>query len=90
MPLSSIEQQTIRDMVAAASPGQRDNMRLDAEAALTKINNLMTQRLLSQEETKVAERAIEILVRFEAIGKGKGRWFRSKRRLQLTQMYLGG
>jgi hypothetical protein len=51
MPLSSIEQRTIRDMVAAASPGQRDNMRLDAEAALTKINNLMTQRLLSQEES---------------------------------------
>src|SRR5262245_1970603 len=62
MPLSSAEQQIIEDMVAAASPDQRDNMRLDAEAALRQINNLMARRLLSQEETKVAERAIEILV----------------------------
>ena len=45
MPLSSAEQQTIEDMVAAASPNQRDNMRLDAEAALRQINNLMTRRL---------------------------------------------
>jgi len=72
MPLSSAEQQTIEDMVAAASPGQRDNMRLDAEAALRQINNLMARRLLSQEEKKVAERAMEILVRLEAIGNGKG------------------
>src|SRR5262245_41352916 len=71
MPLSSAEQQIIEDMIAAASPDQRDNMRLDAEAALRRINNLMARRLLSQEETKVAERAIEILVRLEAIGTGK-------------------
>src|SRR5262245_59560882 len=71
MPLSSAEQQTIEDMVVAASPNQRDNMRLDAEAALTQINNLMGRRLLSQEENKVAERAIEILVRLEAIVTGK-------------------
>src|SRR5262245_54740095 len=48
MPLSSPEQQIIEDMVAAASPDQRDNMRLDAEAALRQINNLMARRLLSQ------------------------------------------
>ena len=72
MALSSAEQQTIEDMVAAASPNQRDNMRLDAEAALRQINNLMARRLLSQEEKKVAERAMEILVRLEAIGNGKG------------------
>src|SRR5262245_23342712 len=71
MPLSSAEQQIIEDMVAAASPDQRDNMRLDAEAALRQINNLMARRLLSQEENKVAERAIEILGRLEAIGTGK-------------------
>ena len=67
MPLSSAEQQTIKDMVAAASPDQRDSMRLDAEAALTQINNLTARRLLSQEENKVAERAIEILWCLEAI-----------------------
>lgn len=90
MPLSSGEQQTIEDMVAAASPDQRRNMRADAEAALSQINRLMGQRLLSREENKVAERAVEVLVRLEAIENGKGWWFRSKRRLQLVQMYLGG
>ena len=39
MPLSSAEQQTIEDMVAAASPNQRDNMRLDAEAALKRTSH---------------------------------------------------
>ena len=38
MPLSSAEQQTIEDMVAAASPNQRDNMRLDAEAGVAVID----------------------------------------------------
>src|SRR5262245_65903736 len=71
MPLSSAEQQIIEDMVAAASPDQRDNMRLDAEAALRQINNLMARGLLSREETKGAVRAVEILVRLEAIGTGK-------------------
>ncbi len=90
MPLSGASQQTIEDMVAAASPNQRYIMRAEAEAALTQINTLMGQRLLSHEENKAAERAIEILVRLEAIEQGKGWWFRSKRRIQLTQMYLGG
>jgi hypothetical protein len=87
---SNAEQQTIEKMVAAASPDQRNVMRSEAETALTQINKRMGQRLLFHEENKAAERAIELLVRVEAIEKGKGWWFRSKRRLQIRQMYLGG
>lgn len=82
------EQQTIEKLVAAASPTQREVLRADAEAALTQINRRMAQRLLYHDEIKAAKRAIELLVCVEAIDHGKGWWFRTKRRAQLTQMYL--
>jgi hypothetical protein len=90
MSLSSAELQRVESAVAAASPDLRLKMKGEAEATLAHVNKLMAQRLLSREENKAAEVAVEILVRIEAIATGRGWWFRSKRRLQLTQMYLGG
>lgn len=87
---SNADQQTIEKMVAATSSDRRNAMRAEAEIALKQINHRMAERFLFHEESKAAERAIELLVCVEAIEKGKGWWFRSKRRLQLTQAYLGG
>lgn len=88
MPLSYAEQQTIEKIAAAASPDQRNALRLQAEAALTQISKRRAQRLLFLEENQAAERAIELLVRTEAIKESKGWWFRMKRRLQLKHIYL--
>ena len=63
-------------------------MRGDAEATLAQVNYLMGQKVLNAEESKAAEIAIETLTRLEAKEKNGGWWFRTKRRLQLTKMYL--
>ena len=86
---STVEQRTIENMVAAATPDQRKAMRSEAEAALIQVNSQAAQRLLFHGEQQTAERAIELLVCMDAIEKGKGWWFRFKRRIQLTQSYLG-
>jgi hypothetical protein len=88
MPLSFAEQQTIEKIAAAANPDQRNALRLQAEAALTQISKRRARRLLFLEENQAAERAIELLVRTEAVGESKGWWFRLKRRLQLKHIYL--
>jgi len=90
MLLSHVDQQAIEKIVAAASPDRRNVLRAEARTALAHINKTLAQRILFLEETKAAETAIELLVRIEAIEKAKGWWFRFKRRLQLTQTYLGG
>lgn len=90
MPLSSLEHQRVEAAVASANPDQRLRMKGEAEATLLHVSKLMAQRLLSHEENKLAEIAVEMLVRIEAVEDRKGWWFRAKRRLQLTHMYLGG
>lgn len=89
MSLSGNEQQQIQKRIEAATIEERKEMCANAESTLSQINVLMGQKILSKEEFKVGEEAIEILMRVEATEKGKGLWFRMKRRLQLTQMYLG-
>ena len=89
MSLSTRNQQQVQQMIEAASAQGRREMRAEAEATLAQVNVLMGQGILSKEDIKAAEIAIEILMRLEATEQGKGWWFRSKRRIQLTQMYLG-
>ncbi len=89
MPLSSADQQQVQQTIEAASAGVRQKMRAEAEATLAQINVLMGQKILSKEENKAAQIAIEILMRLEATEQDKGWLFRTKRRIQLTQMYLG-
>lgn len=89
MHLTSAPRQTIDRIVGAAGLDQRIVMRSEAEAALTQIKMRKSQRILFQEEQAVAQSAIELLVRMDAIERGKGWWFRFKRRLQLTERYLG-
>lgn len=89
MLLSGREQQQIQVMVDTASTEERQEMCANAETTLSRANMLMSQKILSKEENKAVNVAIEVLMRVEATEKGKGWWFRTKRRLQLTQMYLG-
>jgi hypothetical protein len=58
-------------------------------ATLSAINTKMGRKVLGRQESKFASTSIEILTRTEATEKKKGWWFRAKRRMQLTQMYLG-
>ena len=48
----------------------------------------MGQKLLEKEEKKAGEIAIEMIVRLEATEKGKGFFFRTKRRVQVLCQYL--
>jgi hypothetical protein len=89
MPLTRAELLFIQNSVQAASNAEREEMRLQSEETLARTNILMSQKWLSREDNKPAELAIETLVRLETINNGKGWWYRAKRRLQLTQMYLG-
>lgn len=88
MPVSKPEQQIIEKVVAAATPDQRRLLRSEAQIALTQINQRMAKRMLFHRESEAAKRAIEVLVRMEAIETEKGWWFRLRRRFQLTQKYL--
>ena len=89
MPLSGSELTQIQIMVDVASKEERQEMCANAEVTLSQVNMIMGQMMLSKEDSKAAEAAIEVLVRVEATEKGKGILFRTKRRFQLTQMYLG-
>ena len=85
---SNPEQRIIEETVFTATPDQRNVMRLDAAAALRKLNGRLAQRPLSYEEKKAAERAIELLICTEAVENGKDWQFRLLRRAQLTKAYL--
>lgn len=89
MALSTRDHQQVQQMVENASADDRKKVHAEAEYTLARVNAIIGQRLLSKEDRKAAEIAIEILMRFEATEQGKGWWFRTKRRIQLTQMYLG-
>lgn len=89
MPVSALEHGLVQTTVEQASEGERQQLKMEAEEVLAHINFQMGRAFLSKEERKAADIAIETLVRLEAMEKGKGWWFRAKRRVQLTQMYLG-
>lgn len=89
MLLSRQEMLEIQELIDNGSPEDRARMRANAETMLSDVNMLMGQRLLSAEENKSSDVAIEVLVRLEGTERGKGWWFRMKRRPQLTKMYLG-
>lgn len=89
MALSGAEQNEVQKAIDAAPLSERDVMRAEAESTLAQINAIMGSKILTKEESKAADFAVEFLVRLEATSKSKGWWFRAKRRLQLVQMYLG-
>jgi hypothetical protein len=84
-----MEQTHIQAMIDGSSAEQRLEYRRSAELTLAQINAIIGRKVLSREEKKAADLAIELLARLDATDKGGGWWFRTKRRLQITQMYLG-
>ena len=76
-------------MINSATEGDRYKMLADAEHNLSQINLVLDKEPLTDEERKAVYVAIEVLARLEATEKNKGWWFRTKRRYQLYQMYLG-
>jgi hypothetical protein len=89
MALSSAQQDHVQNIVDAATADERQQLTLNAEMTLLEINSVAATRVLDRQERVEAEYAIEMLVRLEATENQKGWWFRSKRRIQLVQMYLG-
>lgn len=87
--LSNADHQEVQVMIETATPDLRKHFKADAEHALTQANILIAQKILSRDEKKSLEIAVEILVRLEALESNKGWLFRAKRRVQLLQMYLG-
>ena len=90
MPLSGAEQEQIQQAINFASEQDRRSMKLEAEEAIFETNAISNRRLLSSDESKAFQIAIEMLVRLEATEHGKGWLFRARRRVQLTHMYMGG
>lgn len=86
--LSGRDQQAVELMVMSANESELEEIRLEAERTLSLVRSAMGRRL-SPEDSKAADLAIEALVRIECRALGKGWWFRAKRRVQLTQLYLG-
>lgn len=87
MSTSGAEQQEIQAMIDASSTDDLKALKAKAEATLAFVN-LNMDRLLTADESKAADVSIEILVRIEATEKSGGWWFRTKRRMQLVQLYL--
>lgn len=86
--LSSQEQCQIQHIINVATAEQREELRLESQNTLINLNWLMGQKLLEKEEKKAGEIAIEMIVRLEATEKGKGFFFRTKRRVQVLCQYL--
>ena len=89
MSLSIRDQLQAQRMIEAIPAEDRRGMRAEAEATLERMKALMGLGDLSKEEKQTCENAVEILMRLEATGQGKGWWFRTKLRTQLIVMHLG-
>jgi hypothetical protein len=89
MAVSAQEQAQIQSEIQLASEEELLRLRAAAERILAEMNARMGQRLLSRDEIHAGEVAVEFIVRLEATQLGKGAWYRAKRRLQVTQTYLG-
>lgn len=88
--LTSTDHAYVQALVDRAStPDEMSRLRQEAESTLSMANAMMSAKILSSEENKAIALAIETLVRLEAKENGGGWWFRTRRRLQLTTMYLG-
>jgi len=88
MSISAAQHHEIQTMIDASSPDGLKDLKAKAEATLAHVNQHMG-RLLTGDESRAADVAIEILVRIEAAENSGGWWFRTKRRMQLVQLYLG-
>jgi hypothetical protein len=88
MAVTLSEQAEIQRIVDSCNPRELAALHADAMGNLHRLNRISQRKLLSSEELKAANVAIELLTRVEAKQQGGGWWFRTKRRFQLTKLYF--
>ena len=84
-----MEQSQIQSIIDAASAEKRAELETEAVFAAVDLGTSMKIGMLGPLEKNAFHMAVEMLVRLEAKKYRKGWWFRTKRRLQLTAMYMG-
>jgi len=88
--LSSSDQLAVQQLIDSSTEGELASLRQRAESSLAEANTISAVRLLSREESKAVNYAVEVLTRLDAKACGGGWWYRTKRRPQIVAMYLGG
>lgn len=89
MSLSSTEQMAIQNEIDGSDNDKLFSISESAKSTLVAINNISHQRILSADERKQSDIAIEYLVRIDATKKGKGALYRMRKRISLTMIYQG-
>jgi len=87
--LMSIEQSQVQSLIDGADDHEKHVLETEAKSLAVDMGNLVANGLAAASQKDTFHVAIEMLVRLEANKYRKGLWFRTKRRLQLTAMYLG-
>ena len=82
------EQSQVQGLIDSADAQQRQTFESEAKSLAVDLGSLVANGLASPSQKDTFHLAIEMLVRLEAKEYGKGLWFRTKRRVQLTAMYL--
>jgi hypothetical protein len=83
--LNGKEQRKIELVVEKATQGERENLKKDAEETLSRYAETVNFKYLDSNEANELYSAVEILVRLECLEKGKGWWYRAKRRPQIMK-----
>ncbi len=89
MALSTSTQLQIQEAIESLDDEILQSKIIEAEIFLENLALLSQTRLLTKQEHKDADRAIELLVRYEGYKTNKGWWFRFKRRASLVNQYFG-
>ena len=83
--LSASEQKNIEILVKQATPEERQSFKSQAEETLSRYATTVSFKYLDSNEANELHTAVEILVRIECLEKGKGWWYRAKRRPQIMK-----
>jgi hypothetical protein len=84
------DQRDVQRVIEAASPEQRAHLLAIATKFLTDRTHDSAKRWRTREERRARRMAIEILVRLESSERGGGRFFRMKRRFQISRQWSAG
>jgi hypothetical protein len=83
------EQAEIQRFVDTCNPRELVALHGDMTDNIRRLSRIARHRLVTGEELKDANVALEFLTRVEAKQLGRGWWFRRRRRFQLGKMYFG-
>ena len=83
--LNGTEHKIIELIVKQAALGERESLKKEAEETLSRYAAIVNFKYLDSNEENELNSAVEILVRIECLEKGKGWWYRAKRRPQIMK-----